>query len=317
LKRNEKRVSITKASLDASREFSKMMESLSQYKSEHDTNSSLKSDIYKTNSTYSDDDDFSEHYLCTSADLKNKKNKSSFISNKCFGCHQLIDGQVINALGYLWHPDHFVCFHCKRMIGTSIFYEKDNRPYCEDDYLDLFSPKCGSCEKPILDKMLTALDKSWHINCFTCCSCSKPLNDESFLEINSKAYCKSCYENELAPKCKRCDGAIVENFISALNSYWHPNCFVCTECSVPFNSSSFYEHLNMPYCEMHYHTQRGSVCATCQQPINGRCVTAMNKKFHTDHFTCSFCQKHLNKGTFKEKNEKPFCTLCFQKLFPL
>lgn len=38
---------------------------------------------------------------------------------------------------------------------------------------------------------------------------------------------RNCYTNELAPKCKRCNKAIIENFISALDSYWHPSCFVC------------------------------------------------------------------------------------------
>lgn len=236
--------------------------------------------------------------------------------NLCFSCQQPISGQVITALGSLWHPNHFVCYHCQNSIGTSIFYEKDNRPYCEHDYLNLFSPHCSSCSYPILDKMLTALNKTWHISCFRCLSCKKVLNDESFLEINDEAYCKNCYVNELAPKCKRCNHAIVENFISAMDSYWHPSCFVCQECGVTFNTSNFYEYNNMPYCENHYHLKRGSLCGGCQSPINGRCITAMNKKFHPEHFNCSFCLKQLNKGTFKEQNEKPYCQTCFIKLFP-
>ncbi len=88
-----------------------------------------------------------------------------------------------------------------------------------------------------------------------------------------------------------------------------------------FNSTnSFYEHMSMPYCELHYHLKRGSLCNSCQQPINGRCVTAMNKKYHPEHFNCSFCLKQLNDrgaaGTFKEQNERPYCNLCFNKLFP-
>jgi paxillin len=126
---------------------------------------------------------------------------------------------------------------------------------------------------------------------------------------------RDCYTNELAPKCFRCNEAIIENFISALNSYFHPACFVCMECNMPFNASSFYEYNNMPYCELHYHTKRGSLCANCQQPINGRCVTAMNKKYHPEHFVCSFCLQYLNKGTFKEQNDKPYCHQCFQHLF--
>lgn len=30
-----------------------------------------------------------------------------------------------------------------------------------------------------------------------------------------------------APKCGGCNRAIMENYISALNSQWHPDCFVC------------------------------------------------------------------------------------------
>lgn len=126
---------------------------------------------------------------------------------------------------------------------------------------------------------------------------------------------RDCYETNLAPKCTRCHEAIVENFISALNSYFHPECFVCTECGMPFNQSSFYEYNDMPYCELHYHMKRGSLCASCQKPINGRCITAMNKKFHPEHFVCSFCTNYLSKGTFKEQNDKPYCHQCFQRLF--
>lgn len=55
-------------------------------------------------------------------------------------------------MGHLWHPSNcFVCYKCKSSIGTSIFYEKDDKPYCEKDYLELFSPKCVACKLPILD----------------------------------------------------------------------------------------------------------------------------------------------------------------------
>lgn len=84
---------------------------------------------------------------------------------------------------------------------------------------------------------------------------------------------------------------------------------------MPFNSASFFEYSNMPYCEMHYHLKRGSLCASCQQPINGRCITAMNRKYHPEHFTCAFCLSPLNKGTFKEKNDKSYCHSCYIKLF--
>jgi hypothetical protein len=94
---------------------------------------------------------------CSSSDNRTSIEKSldSLLFNKnvnlCRRCQKPILGQVITALGYLWHPDHFVCSHCSKCIGTSIFYEKDNKPFCESDYLKLFSPKCAACAEPILD----------------------------------------------------------------------------------------------------------------------------------------------------------------------
>jgi len=49
--------------------------------------------------------------------------------------------------------------------------------------------------------------------------------------------------------------------------------------------------------------------------FTGRCITAMFRKFHPEHFVCAFCLKQLNKGTFKEQNDKPYCHGCFDKLF--
>ncbi|XP_055589168.1 transforming growth factor beta-1-induced transcript 1 protein-like [Uranotaenia lowii] len=87
------------------------------------------------------------------------------------------------------------------------------------------------------------------------------------------------------------------------------------DCRQPFSGGSFFDHEGLPYCETHYHAKRGSLCAGCSKPITGRCITAMFKKFHPEHFVCAFCLKQLNKGTFKEQNDKPYCHQCFDKLF--
>ncbi|MEQ2205499.1 hypothetical protein XENOCAPTIV_000711 [Xenoophorus captivus] len=164
----------------------------------------------------------------------------------------------------------------------------------------------------------------------------------SFHVKDGKAFCRKDYFDMFAPKCGGCTRAILENYISALNSLWHPECFVCRvshwlhpklfifkdpfhkhsvfrfvfqECFTPFINGSFFDHDGQPYCESHYHERRGSLCSGCQKPITGRCITAMGKKFHPEHFVCAFCLKQLNKGTFKEQNDKPYCHGCFVKLF--
>ncbi|KAM7352246.1 paxillin isoform 1-T1 [Cochliomyia hominivorax] len=233
----------------------------------------------------------------------------------CNACEKPIVGQVITALGKTWHPEHFTCNHCNQELGTRNFFERDGFPYCEPDYHNLFSPRCAYCNGAILDKCVTALDKTWHTEHFFCAQCGQQFGEDGFHERDGKPYCRNDYFEMFAPKCNGCNRAIMENYISALNSQWHPDCFVCRDCRQPFHGGSFFDHEGLPYCETHYHAKRGSLCAGCSKPITGRCITAMFKKFHPEHFVCAFCLKQLNKGTFKEQNDKPYCHTCFEKIF--
>lgn len=233
----------------------------------------------------------------------------------CAACKKPIVGQVITALGYTWHPEHFTCANCNQELGTSNFFERDGKAYCEQDYHLLFSPRCGFCNGPILDKCISALDNTWHPEHFLCSGCGQQLGEEGFHEKGDSAYCKTCYFHNFAPKCGGCSQPITENYISSLNQQWHPGCFVCKECQTTFQDGNFFEHDGHPYCETHYHALRGSLCAGCHKPISGRCITAMFRKFHPEHFVCSFCLKQLNKGTFKEQGDKPYCHECFDRLF--
>lgn len=165
---------------------------------------------------------------------------------------------MITALGKTWHPEHFTCTHCNQELGTRNFFEREGQPYCETDYHNLFSPRCAYCNGPILDvrpsqslasrsicsarsallrvvtypccyfqKCVTALEKTWHTEHFFCAQCGKQFGEEGFHERDGKPYCREDYFDMFAPKCGGCNRAIMENYISALNSQWHPDCFVC------------------------------------------------------------------------------------------
>ncbi|XP_064612081.1 leupaxin-like [Liolophura sinensis] len=245
----------------------------------------------------------------------NRQGVSTKTKGTCAACCKPVVGQVITALGKLWHVEHFVCAHCKLELGTQNFYERDGQAYCEKDYHNLFAPRCAYCNGPILDKCVTALGTTWHPEHFFCSSCGETFGEDGFHERDGKAFCRRDYFDMFAPKCGGCSRAIMNNYISALNRQWHPECFICQECHVPFGGGSFFDHEGLPYCETHYHAKRGSLCASCHKPITGRCITAMYRKFHPEHFVCAFCLTQLNKGTFKEQNDKPYCHPCFVKLF--
>ncbi|XP_043245047.1 paxillin-like isoform X1 [Amphibalanus amphitrite] len=248
-------------------------------------------------------------------DDMDRQGVNTAVKGTCAACGQPIVGQVITALGKTWHPEHFTCSHCNMELGNKNFFERDGQPFCEHDYHQLFSPRCSYCRGPILDKCVTALGQTWHPEHFFCAQCGQPFGDAGFHERDGKAYCRQDYFDMFAPRCAGCGQPVMENYISALNAQWHSECFVCTDCKQTFANGSFFDYEGQPYCETHYHAKRGSLCAGCHKPITGRCVTAMFKKFHPEHFNCSFCLKQLNKGTFKEQDDKPYCHQCFDKLF--
>lgn len=87
---------------------------------------------------------------------------------------------------------------------------------------------------------MTALDKTWHPEHFFCTQCGKQFGEDGYHEKDGKPYCRADYFDLFAPKCGGCNTAITDNYISALNSQWHPDCFVCR-----VSKSSIYWHENI------------------------------------------------------------------------
>lgn len=168
---------------------------------------------------------------------------------------------------------------------------------------------------PPQQKVTIALDQTFHPEHFVCAHCGCQFDaDDGFHEKDGKPYCKNDFFELFANKCAGCNLPITANYITALTVQWHPDCFVCSDCHCPFADGKFFDIDGLPYCEIHYHARRGSLCAVCRQPIIGKCTTAMFRKFHPDHFTCAYCLKVLSKS-FKEENDKPYCHDCFDKLY--
>ncbi|XP_008291470.1 leupaxin isoform X1 [Stegastes partitus] len=233
----------------------------------------------------------------------------------CASCNKCIVGKMITALGQVWHPEHFVCVACKAELSTTGFFERDGRPYCDKDYHQLFSPRCAYCKGPIMQNIVTALDQNWHPEHFFCTHCGGLFGPEGFLEKDGKLYCCKDFYHLFAPKCSGCGESVRENYLTAANGTWHPECFVCADCLKPFTDGRFMELAGRPLCSLHFHSRQGTLCGSCGEPITGRCISALERKFHPEHFVCAFCLRQLSQGIFKEQEGKPYCSACFNKLF--
>lgn len=120
----------------------------------------------------------------------------------CCSCSKQITGQVIRALDKKWHQDCFVCQSCRASLQDKCF-NKNGMPYCENCFINMSSSpnavKCAGCNRPIVDKILNALDQTWHINCFACNVCKKPFTEgEQMYEQDGTPYC-----GEHVPKQRR------------------------------------------------------------------------------------------------------------------
>lgn len=54
------------------------------------------------------------------------------------------------------------------LIPVLGFLEKDGKPYCRRDFYHLFAPKCSGCGEPVSGNYLTAVNGTWHPECFVC-----------------------------------------------------------------------------------------------------------------------------------------------------
>ncbi|KAK1791842.1 hypothetical protein P4O66_013821, partial [Electrophorus voltai] len=93
-----------------------------------------------------------------------------FFAPTCARCNTKIMGEVMHALRQTWHTTCFVCAACGKAFGNSLFHMEDGEPYCEKDYVALFSTKCHGCDFPVEagDKFIEALGYTWHDTCFVC-----------------------------------------------------------------------------------------------------------------------------------------------------
>lgn len=76
--------------------------------------------------------------------------------------------KCVTALEKTWHTEHFFCAQCGKQFGEEGFHERDGKPYCREDYFDMFAPKCGGCNRAIMENYISALNSQWHPDCFVC-----------------------------------------------------------------------------------------------------------------------------------------------------
>ncbi|KAK0218102.1 LIM domain-containing protein [Armillaria fumosa] len=93
--------------------------------------------------------------------------------------------------------------------------------------------------------------------------------------------------------CSSCGKVMQGPFVRALGTVFHLNCFKCMDCGDVVASKFFPiegpEGKQQPLCERDYFRRLNLICAQCGMALRGSYITACNKKYHVEHFTCSLC----------------------------
>ncbi|CAN8072429.1 unnamed protein product [Agarophyton chilense] len=115
---------------------------------------------------------------------------------KCAACGLTMAGPITKAMGKEFHSQCFCCGVCRRpmAMGSSQFRERSGIPFCNPCYANQIASRCARCSKPIMETVITAMDKTWHKECLTCTICRLPLTQTFWLYADKP--------NE--PRCSRC-----------------------------------------------------------------------------------------------------------------
>lgn len=71
-------------------------------------------------------------------------------------------GRAGQAMGKVYHQDHFRCKRCSAtLMGTPYQFYRD-RAYCADCHTAKLTDRCAQCNEPILQDKIEALGKSWY-----------------------------------------------------------------------------------------------------------------------------------------------------------
>ena len=105
----------------------------------------------------------------------------------------------------------------------------DQYPLCETDYFRRLDLLCFACGGALRGSYITALDRKYHIEHFTCSVCPTIFGaQDSYYEHEGDVYCHYHYSTRFAQRCHGCQNAILKQFVEVNRNMkedcYHPEC---------------------------------------------------------------------------------------------
>ncbi|XP_051778197.1 lipoma-preferred partner [Erpetoichthys calabaricus] len=185
------------------------------------------------------------------------------------------------------------------LLTKKMLYDMDNPP--TEEYFG----RCSRCGENVVGEGTgcTAMDQVFHVDCFTCMTCSRKLRGQPFYAVEKKAFCEPCYINTLE-QCFICMKPIMERILRATGKAYHPHCFTCVECHRSLDGIPFtVDANNQIHCIEDFHRKFAPRCSVCKEPImpaEGQeetvRIVALDRDFHVQCYRCEDCGVLLSEG---------------------
>ncbi|KAF3046331.1 hypothetical protein E8E12_002001 [Didymella heteroderae] len=153
----------------------------------------------------------------------------------CGKCGEGLTGQFVRALGGTYHLECFTCHDCGKIVASKFFPVPDKPPgqypLCETDYFRRLDLLCHECGQALRGSYITALERKYHIEHFTCSVCPTVFGaSDSYYEHEGSVYCHYHYSTKFAQRCNGCQTSILKQFVeiyrNGQNQHWHPECYM-------------------------------------------------------------------------------------------
>ncbi|XP_027944503.1 actin-binding LIM protein 2 isoform X7 [Eumetopias jubatus] len=185
---------------------------------------------------------------------------------------------------------------------------------------------CNTCGNVCKGEVLRVQNKYFHIKCFVCKACGCDLAEGGFFVRQGEYICTRDYQRLYGTRCFSCDQFIEGEVVSALGKTYHPDCFVCAACRLPFppgdrvtfnGKECVCQKCSLPKTAgSSVHLSQGLwSCGGCGTEIkNGQSLVALDKHWHLGCFKCETCGKQLD-AEYISKDGLPYCEADYHTKF--
>lgn len=95
---------------------------------------------------------------------------------------------------------------------------------------------------------------------------------------------------------------------------FHEECGKCSSCGKSILNDPFYKDGKGKCFCVNCKDSVQELCSSCNEYITDKCINALGKFWHLQHFTCAKCKKVISQH-YNVKEELPYCVDCMPDSF--